>query len=107
MSHVKSRCPYKLKPDQIPVHQDAVDRLEKFTMPPLQLGNPDCVRYATRLDGPNVPVTVSEAFFSKGKRKRKRKPKKSKNRGKSKRKKTRRVKRKRKTRRKKRSRRKK
>lgn len=108
MSNDESPCPYKLQRErEIIAHQREVDRLEKFTMPPLQLGNPDCVRYANKLDGPNVPVTVSEALLSKGKRKRKRKPKKSKNRRKSKKKKTRRVKRKRKTRRKKRSRRKK
>ena len=77
-------------------HQDAVDRLENFTRPPLQLGNPDCVRYANTEDGPNVPVTVSEAVLSEGKRKRRRKPKKSKNRRKSKKRKTRKRKRKRK-----------
>ena len=90
MSKDESPCPYKLKRDHsIRVHQDEVDRLDKFTMPPLQLGNPDCVRYANREDGPNVPVTVSEALLSKGKRKRKR-------RRKSKKRKTRKRKRKRK-----------
>lgn len=89
MSDPKSPCPYQLeRADSIRVHEDAVNRLENFTMPPLQLGNPDCVRYANRLDGPNVPVTVSEAL-SKGKRKRKR-------RRKSKKRKTRKRKRKRK-----------
>lgn len=90
MSNDESPCPYKLERDRsIIAHQGAVDRLEKFTMPPLQLGNPDCVRYANKLDGPNVPVTVSEALLSKGKRKRKR-------RRKSKKRKTRKRKRKRK-----------
>ena len=90
MSKDESPCPYKLERDRsIRVHQDAVDRLDKFTIPPLQLGNPDCVRYANRVDGPNIPITVSEALLSKGKRKRKR-------RRKSKKRKTRKRKRKRK-----------
>ena len=90
MSNDESPCPYKLeRDDSILRHDRAVKELENFTVPPLQLGNPDCVRYANREDGPNVPVTVSEALLSKGKRKRKR-------RRKSKKRKTRKRKRKRK-----------
>ena len=91
MSKEVSPCPYQLKrAHSILRHERAVKELENFTVPPLQLGNPDCVRYANTLDGPNVPVTVSEAL-SKGKRKRKRK-----RRRKSKKRKTRKRKRKRK-----------
>ena len=105
MSNDESPCPHKSKRDlSIIEHQDAVNRLEEFIMPPLQLGNIDRVRYDNRT---NEPVTVREAVLSEGKRKRRRKSKKRKTRKrKNKRKRTRKVKRKRKTLRKKRSRRK-